>query len=41
MFSDQELINIKTLVLECMQVHNTLSEMLVAKCVQNSEFFRC
>jgi len=41
MFCDQKLINIKTLVLECMQVHNALSEMLGAKCVGYSEFFRC
>jgi len=41
MFCDQKLINIKTLVLEYMQVHSALSEMLGAKCVWNSEFFGC
>jgi len=41
MFCDQKWINIKTLVLECRQVHNALSEMLGAKCVWNYEFFRC
>jgi hypothetical protein len=33
MFCDQRLINIKTLVSESMQVHNTVSEMLGAKSV--------